>query len=241
MPTVDMTQKSYEVTEWGKSGFDWAQYVRPENWLDQFAEYIFQHLSDETKHKLNGAGQMYINKDWVKKNIERNISPANSNGKRVEEALIKIFAVMTKAAQDPAFRVNPDDTSEQMLVAEKIAEGIENCGQGCENRLNDILRFWQEPSNLAERLELMRTEIVARSGRVLSDETHAQNTVSKIAKGIFGTKAINLTDEYHGVLKDKEGKTLQDEEIITALMESSVKSIPFCFQSRTSKSKFAVI
>ena len=87
-------------------------------------------------------------------------------------------------------------------IFNKLQEGIENCSEGLHDRCNEIILSFARPKNLAELLQLSRESLVATTASTLTDEVHAQNTITNLASGRYGVRPRNIDDPYYGGLTE---------------------------------------
>lgn len=191
--TIELTPKAYEETNWGNSTYDWKSYTPPSSWMEDLAELIEKKLLASTIETDKP------NKLSILREIRR-VTRDPICGTRVETGLKQVYAIVINRIQDSEITFDPEDLMEVSICMEKIYERVIHCPAGAENGLNEVLRSWRQPKNLAQRLEKYRTQIMMKLAINITDEVHGQNEVTKIAfaydNNKFGIKINNPNDPY---------------------------------------------
>ncbi|OGT46202.1 MAG: hypothetical protein A3E83_02750 [Gammaproteobacteria bacterium RIFCSPHIGHO2_12_FULL_41_20] len=163
-----------------------ANIVVPENWFLQLGDRVADVL--ELKPEAKNT--------WVA-NLQRH---AGENAAyQLKEALRgSLKVIYAKLAS------SPDTSSDQKAdIASKLEEGAANCTPGFHDRSNELVASFTTVRNLDEALQVLRQWIVVRSRVMATDEVHANNRFTIVARNLgFGVRPLNEADIYRGSLTD---------------------------------------
>lgn len=108
--------------------------------------------------------------------------------------------------------INPATSLDQKgSIAAKLEEGAANCTPGFHDRCNELVASFTTPRNLDESLQVQREWIVAQARTKATDEVHANNRFTMVARNLgYGVRPLNEGDVSGGALTDQViGETLK--------------------------------
>ena len=205
--------------------------IKPlDSMLVELAKKIYDCLSEQTKeHKSQMSAY------WILGQLKRHFRDAHvydktsgsftAAGKGLLQVLTNIHAILHKASQDNSEKSHA--VEQVTLIAEKLCEELGECTKGFHNRANIVWSSLFVPKNFAERLYLIRHQIVQQVADTLaaefcsmhkSAEAHVHNQITRIAheRGC-GTLIENPYDS--NVILSAQDISLTHRRLIEAFQE----------------------
>jgi hypothetical protein len=184
-----MTKKCLESTPHKDINDVWKSFKSNTAWLNDFSCIIYNGLTNALKSKTS-----------IKKIAD---TLTSHMGKYPNSDLLillqRIHALMVGKIIDDDLIFNQ---SQNAAYAEKLYEGMVNCGAGFYDRTQSMWMGWKQINTFCDRLELFREELVQRTAIALSDDVHDHNHINEVASRIVGIRSVNEKDPYVGNFKN---------------------------------------